>query len=142
MNYNDKIKLITTNSTYGMLNYIDTTNGINDNLSTTINNIPISTILKDDNVNDTNIINNNINYNNIINKKIDIKDIEILVPNKVVKVIFNDDTFEKAICMDCDVFNLKDAVTVCLAKKICGGSSRYHNLLEKVLKIMKRNVKK
>ena len=70
-----------------------------------------------------------------------IKDMEILVPNKVVKVIFEDDSFEKAICLETDEFNLEDAITVCLAKKYCGGSSKYHNLIEKTIRRYNNKVK-
>ena len=74
------------------------------------------------------------------NSKI-IKDMEILVPNKIVKVIFDDDSFEKAICLETDEFNLEDAITVCLAKKYCGGSSKYHNLIEKTIRRYNNKVK-
>ena len=72
---------------------------------------------------------------------VDIKDMEILVPNKVVKVLFDDNTFEKAICLETDEFNLEDAITVCLAKKYCGGSSKYHNLIEKRIRRYNNKIK-
>ena len=82
----------------------------------------------------------NIDYSEKKNSVI-IKDMEILVPNKVVKIIFEDDSFEKAICLETDEFNLEDAITVCLAKKYCGGSSKYHNLIEKTIRRYNNKVK-
>lgn len=86
--------------------------------------------------------NNYLNYtrNNIPNMKI--KDIEIVVPNKVVKVIFEDETFEKAVCHEDDVFSLETAITICLAKHAIGGSSKYNNSINKAIKNYTRKCEK
>lgn len=69
------------------------------------------------------------------NKDNKIKDVEILVPNKVVKVTFEDDTFEKAICHPDDYFDINVAIGICLAKHLCGGSSKYNNIINKGVKL-------
>lgn len=48
----------------------------------------------------------------------DIKDVEIIVPNKVVKVTFVDGTSQKMVCQHPDVFSLEDALYMALAKKL------------------------
>lgn len=74
-------------------------------------------------------------------KNIKIKDVEILIPNKVVKVIFDDDSFEKAICHSEDEFNIETAITICIAKHLCGGSGKFNNLVNKGLKILNNKIK-
>lgn len=82
---------------------------------------------------------NNINENTCDTVKI--KDIEILVPNKVVKVTFMDDTFEKAVCHEEDNFNLEIAITICIAKRLLGGSGKFNNIVEKGLKLLENKIK-
>ncbi len=62
-----------------------------------------------------------------------IKDLEIIVPNKVIRVTFNDNTFEKAVCHDEDVFNLEIGISICILKKVFG-SSQYHKLIRNAIK--------
>lgn len=64
-----------------------------------------------------------------------IKDVNILVENKVVEVTFEDKTKEKAVCLKPDVFDLERAISICLAKKVMGGSSAYNNAVKKGLKV-------
>ena len=47
-----------------------------------------------------------------------ISDINILVPDKVVEVIFNDDSKEKMICHEDDTFDLKDACFIAISKHL------------------------
>ena len=47
-----------------------------------------------------------------------ISDINILVPDKVVEVIFNDDSKEKMICHEDDTFDLKDACFIAISKRL------------------------
>ena len=76
-----------------------------------------------------------------MNAMMKIKDVEIVVPNKVVKVTFNDDTFEKAVCHEDDVFSLETAITICMTKHLLGGSSKFNNILAKGVKIVEDKVK-
>lgn len=76
-----------------------------------------------------------------MNANMKIKDIEILVPNKVVKVVFDDNTFEKAICHEDDKFDLEIAITVCIAKHLLGGSAKYNNIVEKGVKVLVNKIK-
>lgn len=64
-----------------------------------------------------------------------IKDVKILVENKVVEVTFEDETKEKAVCLEPDTFDLERAISICLAKKVMGGSSAYNNAVKKGLKV-------
>ena len=84
-------------------------------------------------------INNDVNK--LINRSIKIKDIEILVPNKVVKVVFNDDSFEKAVCHEDDEFNLETAIIICLAKHLLGGSAKFNNIITKGIKLFNDKIK-
>lgn len=76
-----------------------------------------------------------------MNAKMKIKDVEILVPNKVVKVTFNDDTFEKAVCHEDDAFSLETAITICMAKHLLGGSGKFNNILAKGVKVVEDKIK-
>ena len=76
-----------------------------------------------------------------MNAMMKIKDVEIVVPNKVVKVTFNDDTFEKAICHEDDTFSLETAITICMAKHLLGSSGKFNNILAKGVKIVEDKVK-
>ena len=74
-------------------------------------------------------------------EKLKIKDIKILIPNKVVEVTFSDNSIEKAICHENDKFDLERAITVCIAKHFLGGSSKYNNFVEKGIKLFNNKVK-
>lgn len=76
-----------------------------------------------------------------MNAMMKIKDVEILIPNKVVRVTFNDGTFEKAICHEEDMFNLDTAIGVCIAKRLCGGSAKFNNLVNKGIKLYNAKLK-
>lgn len=76
-----------------------------------------------------------------MNAMMKIKDVEIVVPNKVVKVTFNDDTFEKAVCHEDDTFSLETAITICMTKHLLGGSGKFNNILAKGVKIVEDKVK-
>ena len=70
-----------------------------------------------------------------------IKDIEIIVPNKVVKVTFEDDRFEKAVCHEDDEFNLETAIGICITKYLCGGTSTYNKLIRNGVKLYNEKCK-
>ena len=76
-----------------------------------------------------------------MNAKMKIKDVEIVVPNKVVKVTFDDNTFEKAVCHEDDQFSLETAITICMTKHLLGGSGKFNNILAKGVKIVEDKVK-
>ena len=65
-----------------------------------------------------------------------IRDVKIVVPNKVVEVTFEDRTKEKAVCAEEDTFSLDTAITICIAKHLLGGSSAYNNAVRKANKIL------
>ena len=71
----------------------------------------------------------------------EIKDVEILVPDKVVKVTFEDDTFEKAVCHPEDKFDMNIAISICLAKHLSGGSNKYNNIVNKAIKLYNNKCK-
>lgn len=67
--------------------------------------------------------------------KLEIKDVNIIVPNKVVEVTFADGTKEKSVCREPDTFSLESAISICISKKIMGGSSSYNNAVKRGVKV-------
>lgn len=92
--------------------------GINSNTSTTTltssNTLPL--INQKTNVNELNNICSNID------SVITIKDIKIIVPNKVVEITYKDNTKEKVVCDNEDNFSLDAAIAICALKKLMGNS--------------------
>lgn len=64
-----------------------------------------------------------------------IADVNIIVPDKVVEVTFADGTKEKTVCREPDVFSLESAISICISKKIMGGSSAYNNAVKRGMKV-------
>jgi len=71
-----------------------------------------------------------------------ITDVNIIVPDKVVEVTFRDGLKEKAVCQDGDVFSLEQAITICLAKHLIGGSSKYNNTIRRAIKDYENKLKR
>lgn len=78
----------------------------------------------------------------IIKNSSKVKDVNVIVPDKVVEVLFEDGTKEKAVCRKPDVFSLEQAIAICIGKKIMGGSSAYNNAIKHGLKIYNDKLKK
>ena len=72
----------------------------------------------------------------------EIKDVNIVVPNKVVEVSFIDGTKEKAVCMEPDIFSLETAIAICISKKIMGGSAAYNNAIRRGMKVYENKLKR
>lgn len=70
------------------------------------------------------------------NMRVNIKDVKIVVPNKVVEVTFGDGTKEKAVCAEEDTYSLDTAITICLVKHMLGGSNAYNNIIRRANKIL------
>lgn len=68
-------------------------------------------------------------------KFVKVVDVNIIVPNKVVEVTFADGTKEKSVCREPDVFSLESAISICISKKIMGGSSAYNNAVKRGTKV-------
>lgn len=84
-----------------------------------------------------------IKFNKLIDmENVRIKDINVIVPNKVVEVTFKDNTKEKAVCQSPDVFSLESAIAICISKKIMGGSGNYNNAIKKGMKLYNEKIKK
>lgn len=64
-----------------------------------------------------------------------VKDVNIIVPDKVVEVTFADGTKEKSVCREPDTFSLESAISICISKKIMGGSSAYNNAIKRGMKV-------
>ena len=75
-------------------------------------------------------------------KSPEIKDVKIIVPDKVVEVTFTDGTKEKSVCREPDVFSLESAISICISKKIMGGSSAYNNAIKHGMKVYEDKLKK
>lgn len=71
-----------------------------------------------------------------------IKEVNIIVPGKVVEVAFADGTKEKSVCKGSDVFSLESAISICISKKIMGGSSAYNNAVKRGMKVYEEKLKK
>lgn len=69
----------------------------------------------------------------------DIQDIQVY-NNKVVKVIFSDGSFTKAVCGENDNFDLDVGITICVIKRMAGpgkiGHVWYNNLIRKAHQLM------
>lgn len=71
-----------------------------------------------------------------------VADVNIIVPNKVVEVTFADGTKEKSVCREPDIFSLESAISICISKKIMGGSGAYNNAVKCGMKVYKGKLKK
>lgn len=71
----------------------------------------------------------------------DIIDVNIIVPGKVVEVIFIDGTKERAVCREPDVFSLEQAIGICISKKVMGGSSAYNNAVKHGIKVYENKIR-
>lgn len=70
-----------------------------------------------------------------------IVDVIEIVPNKVVEVVFYDGTIEKVVCHEDDTFSLEMAITICMAKKLYGGTAAYNKAVRDGMKVYKRMLK-
>lgn len=68
-------------------------------------------------------------------KFVQIVDVNQIVPNKVVEVTFADGTKEKSVCSELDTFSLESAISICISKKIMGGSSAYNSAVKRGIKV-------
>lgn len=75
-------------------------------------------------------------------KFVRIVDVNPIVPNKVVEVTFADGTKEKSVCREPDVFSMESAISICISKKIMGGSSAYNNAVKRGMKVYENKQKK
>ena len=58
--------------------------------------------------------------------------------DRVVIVKFADGSFTKAVCSPNDKFDIDVGITVCLLKKVLGGTNEYNNLIRKIHKQMNK----
>lgn len=75
-------------------------------------------------------------------KSPEIVDINIIVPNKVVEVTFADGTKEKSVCREPDVFSLESSISICISKKIMGGTGAYNKAVKRGVKVYDDKLKK
>lgn len=73
-------------------------------------------------------------------KDIRIVDVNPIVPDKVVEVTFADGTKEKSVCREPDTFSLESAISICISKKIMGGSSAYNNAIRRGMKVYEKKL--
>lgn len=71
-----------------------------------------------------------------------VADVNIIVPNKVVEVTFDDGTKKKSVCREPDTFSLESAISICISKKIMGGSSAYNNAVKRGMKVYENKQKR
>lgn len=71
-----------------------------------------------------------------------IVDVIEIVPNKVVEVVFYDGTIEKVVCHEDDTFSLEMAITICMAKKLYGGTAAYNKAVRDGMKVYKRGLER
>lgn len=62
--------------------------------------------------------------------------------DKEVEVMFIDRTKVKSVCSDNDEFSLSMGITICMAKKLCGGTSGYNKTLDKTVKFYENKLKR
>lgn len=70
----------------------------------------------------------------------EIKDVQVYNNNTVV-VEFVDGTKEKAVLHQDDQFSIEYGISICVTKKIIGGSSIYNKVIDHVIKVMNKNEK-
>ena len=75
-------------------------------------------------------------------KFVEIVDVNPIVPDKVIEVTFADGTKEKSVCREPDMFSLERAISICISKKIMGGSSAYNNAVKRGMKVYENKQKK
>ena len=68
----------------------------------------------------------------------DIKDVTVH-QNHVVIVEFVDGTSEKAVLHPEDKFSIEQGISICITKRLVGGSAIYNKLVSRALKINKKN---
>lgn len=68
----------------------------------------------------------------------DIKDVTVH-QNRVVIVEFVDGTTEKAVLHPEDQFSVEQGISICITKKLVGGSSIYNKLIDRAIKVMINN---
>ena len=68
----------------------------------------------------------------------DIKDVTVHA-DCVVIVDFVDGTTEKAVLHPDDSFSIEQGISICITKKLVGGSAIYNKLVERALKVKKNN---
>lgn len=71
-----------------------------------------------------------------------IKDVYIIVENKVVEVTFTDGDKQKSVCREPDVFSLEMAISICITKHVLGGSNLYNKAVRNGLKCYENKLKK
>ena len=71
-----------------------------------------------------------------------IKDVKIIVENKVVEVLFTDGDKQKSVCREPDTFSLETAISICITKHLLGGSSPYNKAVKAGIKCYKDKLKK
>lgn len=76
----------------------------------------------------------------LMRKNSEVVDVNIIVPNKVVEVTFSDGTKEKSVCREPDTFSLESAISICISKKIMGGSSAYNNVIKRGMKVYEKKL--
>jgi uncharacterized membrane protein YcgQ (UPF0703/DUF1980 family) len=74
-------------------------------------------------------------------RRMTISDVKIIVPNKVVELLFGDMRKQKAVCQEPDVFSLEQAIGICVAKQALGGSGEYNNAIRRGLKVYEDKLK-
>lgn len=79
--------------------------------------------------------------NKNILKFINVKDVEVIVPNKVVKVTFEDGLYEKTVCHEDDVFDLEIAITICMLKHVLGGTANYNKMIKNIIRNYSKKLK-
>lgn len=70
-----------------------------------------------------------------------VKNVEVFNEN-TVKVTFYDGNFETAVCDKEDEFNLETGVSLCIAKHLAGGSSKWYSMVSKAMKVYKNEQKR
>lgn len=68
----------------------------------------------------------------------DIEDVKIY-NNCAIVVKFMDGTTEKAVVHQCDEFSIEQGISICITKKLVGGSSVYNKLIDRAIRVFLKN---
>ena len=64
----------------------------------------------------------------------EIETYNIIVPNKVVEVVFEDGTVEKTVCHEEDEFNIETMIMVAMLKKLLGSAGNFNNYVKRAVR--------
>ena len=73
---------------------------------------------------------------------VNIRDVNVLVEDKVVEVTFSGGKKQKAVCAEGDKFDLETAISICITKHLLGGTKAYNDAIKYGMRVYNNKQKK